>query len=259
MIPTGRPTEVRLERTEISKTVRLSHMEPGSLIHNVLPVYPPIARQSGTEGMVVLHAFISREGSIESLQVVSGHPFLARAALDAVRQWRYRPYVLNGQPVEVETQITVNFTLGRTRRRYGHGSQQGRGLTCEMNITPMIDVLLVLIIIFMMIQPHESGLEAEVPQRARRGQAPAPTTMVLEIMNGADGKPVMRINAAVIPPEELEAKLRDIYKSRQEKILFLKGDAKLDFSEVAHVIDITRSADNGIRVGLITRELQNAD
>ena len=55
---------------------------------------------------------ISREGAIENLQVLSGHPMLARAALDAVRQWRYRPYVLNGEPVEVETQVKVNFVLG---------------------------------------------------------------------------------------------------------------------------------------------------
>jgi TonB family protein len=113
LIPIGRGPEVRLTPTEVTKPVRLSHMEPGSLVHNVLPTYPPPARQARIEGPVVLHAVISREGSIESLQVVSGHPFLARAALDAVRQWRYRPYVLNGQPVEVDTQITVNFTLGK--------------------------------------------------------------------------------------------------------------------------------------------------
>ena len=60
---------------------------------------------------MVLRAVISREGTIENLQVVSGHPMLVRAAVDAVRQWRYRPYVLNGEPVEVETEVTVNFVL----------------------------------------------------------------------------------------------------------------------------------------------------
>jgi protein TonB len=60
---------------------------------------------------VVLRAVISREGTIENLQVVSGHPMLVRAAVDAVRQWRYRPYVLNGEPVDVETEVTVNFVL----------------------------------------------------------------------------------------------------------------------------------------------------
>ena len=58
-----------------------------------------------------MHALISREGNIEALQLVSGHPLLAPAALDAVRQWRYRPYILNGQTVAVDTQITVNFHL----------------------------------------------------------------------------------------------------------------------------------------------------
>ena len=60
---------------------------------------------------MVLRAIISREGTIENLQVLSGHPMLVKAALDAVRQWRYRPYMLNGEPVEVETQVTVNFLL----------------------------------------------------------------------------------------------------------------------------------------------------
>ena len=59
--------------------------------------------------------FFCREGTIENLQVVSGHPLLVRAAIEAVRQWRYRPYVLNGEPVEVETQVTVNFVLSGDR------------------------------------------------------------------------------------------------------------------------------------------------
>jgi len=70
-----------------------------------------LARQVRVQGTVVLRAVISREGTIENLQVLSGHPLLVRAAMDAVRQWRYRPCVLNGEPVEVETQVTVNFVL----------------------------------------------------------------------------------------------------------------------------------------------------
>jgi protein TonB len=61
---------------------------------------------------VVLEAMISKQGTIENLRLLAGHPMLAPAAIDAVRQWRYRPYILNGEPVEVETQITVNFALG---------------------------------------------------------------------------------------------------------------------------------------------------
>lgn len=93
------------------RPVRVSHMMEGNLIHRVQPEYPQLARQARVQGPVVLRAIISREGRIENLQVLSGHPMLVQAAIDAVRQWRYRPYVLNDQPVEVETQITVNFTL----------------------------------------------------------------------------------------------------------------------------------------------------
>ena len=83
----------------------------GNLIHRVQPEYPSLARQARIQGVVILRAIISREGRIEKLQLVSGHPMLVQAAIDAVQQWRYRPYVLNDQPVEVETQITLNFTL----------------------------------------------------------------------------------------------------------------------------------------------------
>jgi protein TonB len=86
-------------------------MMEGNLIHRVQPEYPPLARQARIQGEVVLHAVISRDGTIENLQVVSGHPMLVQAAVSAVRQWRYRPYYLNGEPMEVETQVTVNFIL----------------------------------------------------------------------------------------------------------------------------------------------------
>lgn len=91
--------------------VRVSHMMEGNLIHRVQPEYPQLARQARIQGTVVLCAIINRDGRIENLQVLSGHPMLVPAAIEAVRQWRYRPYLLNDQPVEVETQITVNFTL----------------------------------------------------------------------------------------------------------------------------------------------------
>jgi protein TonB len=86
-------------------------MMEGNLILRVQPDYPTIARQAGVQGQVVLRAMISREGTIENLQVLSGHPMLVRAAVNAVQQWRYRPYVLNGEPIEVETEVRVNFVL----------------------------------------------------------------------------------------------------------------------------------------------------
>ena len=88
-------------------------MMEGNLIERVQPQYPSLARQARIQGTVLLSAVISRDGKIENLQVLSGHPMLVQAAMDAVRQWRYRPYYLNNEPVEVETQVTVNFTLAR--------------------------------------------------------------------------------------------------------------------------------------------------
>jgi protein TonB len=83
----------------------------GMLIDKVIPTYPAIARATRTAGAVVLQATISRTGTIENLRVESGPAMLRQAALDAVKQWRYRPYMLNGQPVEVETAVEVDFTL----------------------------------------------------------------------------------------------------------------------------------------------------
>jgi protein TonB len=95
----------------VAPPLRISHMDEGDLVHKVLPIYPPLARAARIQGQVVLQALISKQGVIENLKVLSGHPMLAPAAKEAVRQWRYRPYVLNNEPVEVETQITVNFSL----------------------------------------------------------------------------------------------------------------------------------------------------
>jgi protein TonB len=91
--------------------VRISHMSEGNLVHKVLPTYPPLARTAHIQGQVVLQAVISKQGAIEDLKLLAGHPMLVPAAIQAVRQWRYRPYLLNNEPVEVETQITVNFSL----------------------------------------------------------------------------------------------------------------------------------------------------
>jgi len=91
---------------------RPSIVTEGNVIHRVLPVYPPIARQIGAQGPVVLHAVIGADGAVQNLRVVSSaHPTLNDAALAAVAQWRFRPYLLNGVPVEVEAQITVNFIM----------------------------------------------------------------------------------------------------------------------------------------------------
>jgi periplasmic protein TonB len=104
--PTVVPKAATPTRVRVSQGV-----SQGLLVHQVKPVYPPLARQARIQGTVVLQAVISKDGSIEGLHLVSGHPMLAPAAIDAVKQWKYKPYFLNGEPVEVETTINVNFTL----------------------------------------------------------------------------------------------------------------------------------------------------
>jgi protein TonB len=83
----------------------------GMILRKVQPAYPPLARQARIQGPVVLQAEIGKDGSIQNLRLISGHPMLAPAAIEAIKQWKYKPYILNGEPVEVETTITFNFTL----------------------------------------------------------------------------------------------------------------------------------------------------
>jgi|ERR1051326_1072873 protein TonB len=104
LIGNGSKTDVRPGPKRI-----VSVLTEAQLVNRVEPVYPHIAAITGVQGQVKLHAVIARDGSIQSLNAISGHPLLVRAALDAVGQWRYRPYYLNGEAVEVETFITVNF------------------------------------------------------------------------------------------------------------------------------------------------------
>jgi protein TonB len=95
-----------------SKVRVSSGVAQGLLIYQVKPVYPQLAMQARIQGIVVLQAVIAKDGTVQDLRVVSGHPLLVSAAMEAVKQWRYKPYLLNDQPVEVDTQISVNFTLG---------------------------------------------------------------------------------------------------------------------------------------------------
>lgn len=105
-------TPVAVPKVATPQRVRVSTgVSTGLLIRRVQPNYPPLARQARIQGSVVLQAEISKEGTIQNLQLISGHPMLAPAAIEAVKQWRYKPYLLNGEPVAVETQVVVNFTL----------------------------------------------------------------------------------------------------------------------------------------------------
>ena len=89
-----------------------SGVAAGMLVLQIKPLYPRLAMQARVQGTVVLQAVIGKDGTVRDLRVISGHPLLVAAAMDAVKQWRYRPYLLNNEPVEVDTQVNVNFTLG---------------------------------------------------------------------------------------------------------------------------------------------------
>jgi protein TonB len=103
-VPTLSKPVPTVQRVHISQGVT-----KGLLTYRVEPTYPPLAKQARIQGVVVLTAIIGNDGNIQNLQVVSGHPMLAPAAIEAVKHWRYKPFLLNGQPVEVETTITVTF------------------------------------------------------------------------------------------------------------------------------------------------------
>ncbi len=112
IISSSNSTVIVPKVVEAVKRIRVSQgVTQGMVISKIEPVYPKIGLAARISGVVLLHAIISKEGIITELQVVSGHPVLIPAAMDAVKQWRYRPYLLNGEPVEVETYITVTFQI----------------------------------------------------------------------------------------------------------------------------------------------------
>ena len=105
-------TPVAVPKVATPQRVRVSQgVSTGLLVRKVNPTYPPLARQARIQGTVILQAEISKTGDIQNLRLISGHPMLAPAAIEAVKQWKYKPYLLNGEPVEVETTVQVNFTL----------------------------------------------------------------------------------------------------------------------------------------------------
>jgi len=135
----------------------------------------------------------------------------------------------------------------------------GGGPTADMNVTPLIDVLLVLLIIFMVITPlTPKGLDALVPQPPKdqqKQQEPNDRTIVVQLMKGAGDKPALKINQDDVTWENLEGRLNDIFKTRAEKVMFVKADNDLPFQDVAQVIDIGHAA--GVdKVGLITAKIE---
>jgi protein TonB len=111
MLPPPPPPE---KKVEAPKRIRVGgQVQQARLISQPKPLYPPLAKQARIQGTVRLEAIISKTGTIEELKVISGHPLLVQAALEAVKQWRYQPTFLNNEPVEVATTIDVNFTLSQ--------------------------------------------------------------------------------------------------------------------------------------------------
>jgi periplasmic protein TonB len=107
------PPMITVTQPHPIKPPRVSEMQLGGLIHKVIPEYPIIAKQIHLEGAVVLMATVGKDGRVEHVQPISGPPLLVRPAMIAVEQWQYRPYLLNQEPVVVQTQITVNFVLNK--------------------------------------------------------------------------------------------------------------------------------------------------
>jgi biopolymer transport protein TolR len=131
----------------------------------------------------------------------------------------------------------------------------------EMNVTPMIDVLLVLLVIFILINPMKKvGYPAELPQENKNTVTPPPErTIVVEVADAGGDHIALRINHADVPERELLARVRDIYKTRAEKVMFLQADSEIEFRKIADVMDIVREADPYVRVGLMTKPAANAD
>jgi biopolymer transport protein ExbD len=135
----------------------------------------------------------------------------------------------------------------------------GGGQTSEINVTPLIDVLLVLLIIFMVITPlTPKGLEALVPQPPPPNQKPEPTdrTVVVQVLQSNESKPKLKINQEDVSWDNLGSRLTDIFKTRAERVMFVKGDPDVEFQNVAQVIDIAKGTQVVDKVGLITAKIE---
>ncbi len=159
---------------KVPMRVRVSAgVESGLLQSRVDPVYPPLARQARIQGTVILKINVSKTGDVEHVEIVSGHPLLAPAAIEAVKQWKYKPFLLNGEPAEVETQVQVNFTLAENPPAQGVAGDQPGGIpdgqmdSVRGGIAPST--------------PDNNGPQPTIPQRARVSSGVAQKLLVQKV------------------------------------------------------------------------------
>jgi biopolymer transport protein TolR len=136
----------------------------------------------------------------------------------------------------------------------------GGGQTADINVTPLIDVLLVLLIVFMVINPPtHKGLEALVPQPPPPNTNPPPPddrTIVVQVQDARGGKPTLKINQTDVSWDDLGTQLTNIFKTRAERVMFVKGDDGIEFQYVAQVIDIAHGTQVIDKVGLLTAKIE---
>ena len=144
-----------------AERIRVSgNLASASIVHQVTPVYPAIAKVAHISGTVLLHAIIAKDGTIEQLDVVNGPPLLLKSAMDAVRQWVYRPTLVNGEPVRVDTTITVVFSLDEKNPNNAGGSDSpsvAPGSSTDLRPTPTVD------------PPQDTQKDAAPPQAPASG------------------------------------------------------------------------------------------
>jgi len=135
----------------------------------------------------------------------------------------------------------------------------GGGQTADINVTPLIDVLLVLLIVFMVINPPtHKGLEALVPQPPppNSNPPPNPDTIVVQVLDNKSGKPTLKINQTDVGWDDLGNQLTNIFKTRAERIMFVKGDEGIEFQYVAQVIDVAHGTNVIDKIGLLTAKIE---
>jgi TonB family protein len=199
-----------------------------NLIRKVPPEYPELARRARVEGEVVLKISVNEEGYVSNVEVISGHQLLRQAAVDAVKQWRYEPTVLNGKPVPVIATITVNFVLPENSAT----PPRGESSPPTQSSYPLIDT-------------------ADKRNDTSPGELSNPDVIVVSISESGQ----IAINKELITIENLGRELQKIFRERANKNMFLQADVKTDYGDVAKIVDIARGA-GAEKIALITDKTQ---